>query len=121
MSEPTPAPVVESRLWRFVQLVNHSRHFPVLVAGAASQRGLPFTDAVLFHVAANPTVLENITMPLDGSVDEILEHLILTAGQAVDTVIFAALDSFDAETSEANGWVRPGSGARNFLGAVLGQ
>lgn len=92
MSEP----LVTSRLWKFVQLVNHSVYFPLLVEGAALIENKPMSEGLLRYVGAQSAVLDAINLVVGGSVDPEIEQLIVTAGTDVDTVIRNAVVSYQS-------------------------
>lgn len=98
--EPTPPPVVTSRLWKFAVLTRNSAYMPALVEAAARSAGKTYTPDVLAHVAAQPVVLDAITLTVQAgvssSVDVELERLITdpTTGPQVDDVILAAVRAY---------------------------
>lgn len=98
MTETTPAPLVTSRLWRFVLLVNHSAYFPRLVEGAALALGKPFSREMLAHVASRPDVVDAIRVTTadvgPAAVDTVIERLVVDNGKAVDDIILAAVQSY---------------------------
>lgn len=95
------ANVIESRLWRYIQLVSHSTYFPMLVQGAAHRQGKPVTDRMIAYVASREVVLDAMEIRVGDAVDTLLERLMTQNGEAVDQVIQAAVDEYQESPTES--------------------
>jgi len=82
------SPLLKSSLLAF-----NSTYFPQYVRAAAARCEVPYSDDLLRHVAADPAVVDAVTIYDDGSVDAWLRD----AGGALDQLLLDAVTTYAQE------------------------
>lgn len=66
----------------YVYLVNHSTYFPDLIRGACAFQGVAFRDEMVPAIAANSTVLSQIALFENSSIDASLMDIMVDPDKA---------------------------------------
>lgn len=96
-----PADEITSLLWKAALLARESTYFPRLVETAANQLGKDYSDHMLRTVAAEPSILAALHLPVGEGVDAVLTTLATDAeaGAAMDVLIMAAVAAYEEPTT----------------------
>lgn len=98
------AETIYSDLWKAVMLSGSSSLFPLLVRGACSWVGIPYSEPVLHFAATRREILVHMQLTDDNSIDEVLKDFAVDPATApeLDRLIIAAVEQYKTTTeSEA--------------------